>query len=208
MRDLKSALAIMKNTGGGESGITTSILKDSAELIANRFIDLINCSLTYGKFPEEWKTSVIIPVQKVSKAKKCEEFRPTNTVPVYEKLLEIVVKEQITLHCNVNNLIANEQLGFRNDHSCETAIISICDKWFSEIENKNIVVAVFLDLKRAFETIDHQILIEKLQYQCNITGTVLEWFKSYLSNRKQKVKYGDILSDIYWSNTGYLRVQS
>jgi hypothetical protein len=195
MRDLKSALAIMKNTGGGESGITTSILKDSAEVIADRFIDLINCSLTYGKFPEEWKTSVIIPLQKVSKTKKCEEFRPINTVPVYEKLLEIVVKEQITLHCNVNNLIASEQSGFRNDHSCETAIISICDKWFSEIENKNIVVAVFLDLKRAFETIDRQILIEKLQYQYNITGTVLEWFKSYLSNRKQKVKYGDILSD-------------
>jgi hypothetical protein len=116
-------------------------------------------------------------------------------VPVYEKLLEIVVKEQITLHCNVNNLIASEQSGFRNDHSCETAIIGICDKWFSEIENKNIVVAVFLDLKRAFETIDRQILIEKLQCQYNITGTILEWFKSYLSNRKQKVKYGDILSD-------------
>jgi hypothetical protein len=76
-----------------------------------------------------------------------------------------------------------------------TAIISICDKWFSEIENKNVVVAVFLDLKRAFETIDRQILIEKLKYQYNITGTVLELFKSYLSNRKQKVKYGDILSD-------------
>jgi hypothetical protein len=57
------------------------------------------------------------------------------------------------------------------------------------------VVAVFLDLKRAFETIDRQILIEKLQCQYNITGTILEWFKSYLSNRKQKVKYGDILSD-------------
>jgi hypothetical protein len=79
MRDLKSALAIMKNTGGGESGITTSILKDSAEVIADRFIDFINYSLTYGKFSEEWKTSVIIPVQKVSKTKKCEEFRPINT---------------------------------------------------------------------------------------------------------------------------------
>jgi hypothetical protein len=107
-------------------------------------------------------------------------------VPVYEKLLEIVVKEQITLHCNVNNLIASEQSGFRNDHSCETAIISICDKWFSEIENKNIVVAVFLDLKRAFETIDRQILIEKLQYQYNITGTVLEWFKVVLIEQETK----------------------
>jgi hypothetical protein len=85
------------------------------------------------------------PGSKVSKTKKCEEFRPINIVPVYEKLFEIVVKEQIIFHCNVNNLIASEQSGYLNDHSCETAIISICDKSFSEIENKNVVLAVFLD---------------------------------------------------------------
>jgi hypothetical protein len=125
MKDFKNALATMKNTGGGESGITTSILRDATGVIADRFIDLINSSLMSGVFPEKWKTSIVIPVPKVPKAKKCNEFRPINTVPVYEKLLEIVVKEQLMQHCDMNKIIISEQSEFQKDHSCETAIINM-----------------------------------------------------------------------------------
>jgi hypothetical protein len=92
MPTFKKIVRSLKNTAGGENGITTKILRDAVEVIANRFLDVINNSLQEGKFPEKWKTSIVIPVPKIPKTRKCDEFGPINIVPVYEKILEVAVK--------------------------------------------------------------------------------------------------------------------
>jgi hypothetical protein len=190
MPTFKKIVRSLKNTAGGENGITTKILRDAVEVIANRFLDVINNSLQEGKFPEKWKTSI---VPKIPKTRKCDEFRPINIVPVYEKILKVAVKNQLIEFCDKNLVINSDQSGFREKHSCEALLLEICDNWVCDIENKQTVLAVFLDLKRAFETVDRKILIKKMK-EIGVNGTVLEWFTSYLTNRKQKVKYCDNFS--------------
>ena len=115
-------------------------------------------------------------------------------LPNYEKILEGVVKQQLNNHMDNNKIVINEQFGFRKNHSCETAINMIQMDWKNEIENGNVVIAVFLDLKRAFETVDRSRLLRKLR-KYGINGVQLKWFESYLSDRTQCTKFGGATSE-------------
>jgi len=106
---------------------------------------------------------MLIPTPKVNETRKCEEFRPINMLPTYENVLEGVVKQQINEHMDENKIVIDEQFGFRKNHSCETALNMIQMDWKTEIDNGNVVIAVFLDLKRAFETVDRKRLLRKLR---------------------------------------------
>lgn len=130
-------------------------------MIGNRFLDIINNSIETGVFPEKWKSSTITPVPKVDNTTLCDEFRPINTVPTYEKVLELVVKDQLVQYCENNNVIVQYQSGFRSKHSCESVINSVSDIWLKGIDNGEFVVAVFLDFKRAFEMVNRNFLLEK-----------------------------------------------
>lgn len=140
--------------------------------------------------PEGWKTSTIIPIPKVQKPKKASEYRPINILPIYEKVLELIVKEQLEIYLESNNIITEHQSGFRKQHSCETAIQSVIDDWKVSISRGEIVGVIFLDLKRAFETVERKRLLRKL-YKYGIRGTVLEWLRSYLNNRSQQVRFNN-----------------
>lgn len=111
---------------------------------------IINDSLRTGQCPNGWKTSTIIPIPKVGKPKIASKFRPINILPIYEKVLELVVKEQLELYLERNDIITEHQSGFRKQHSCETAIQTIMDEW-RLIISEGEIVGVFMDLKRAFE---------------------------------------------------------
>lgn len=184
----------MKNVGGGETGISTSVLKDVFCVIGNRLLDIINTSLSAGVFPQEWKTSTVIPVPKIPGTTNHVEFRPINTVAVYEKVLEMVVKEQLQSFCDSNNILVSNQSGFRQRHSCESVIINICDDFLKAADSGNFVLAVFLDFRRAFETIDRFTLVKKME-KLGIRGPVLNWFKSYLFERSQKVRFKNSVSN-------------
>lgn len=93
-------------------------------------------------------------------------------------------------YCARNGIIVENQSGFRESHSCEPAIVAVCDDFVRSIDCDNFILAVFLDFKRAFETVDREILIQKLE-MLGITHNVLNWFKSYLCNRSQRVIYGN-----------------
>ncbi|XP_050306281.1 uncharacterized protein LOC126743294 [Anthonomus grandis grandis] len=148
----KIILKSMKNVGGGENGISKKVLCDVCSVAGNRLLNIVNTSLSSGVFPEAWKVSTIIPVPKVLNTISHNEFRPINTVEVYEKVLEIAVKEQLQEYCDSNDIFVINQSGFRERHSCESAVINICDTFLKELDKGNFVLAVFLDFKRAFET--------------------------------------------------------
>lgn len=154
-------------------------------------LNLINQSLEIGVFPTTWKESCIIPIQKKTGTIKCEEHRPINTLPSLEKLIEYKVKNQL-------------QSGFRRAHSCETALNLVTSDW-QEAREKGysivLLVIVFLDLKRAFETLDRGLLLTKLKYY-GIRNIEYKWFESYLTDRKQTTKYGNIVSSPEFTSLG------
>ena len=123
-----------------------------------------------------------------------EDYRPINNLPVLEKVLELIIIDQLKEFLFENNVIANEQHGFRANHSTETALITLTDNVVQHLEESRVVITVFLDFKRAFETIDRKILIDKLR-KYNFSEETCEWFRNFLSNRKQTVKLGDEFSE-------------
>lgn len=188
IEELEKIVMDLPNKKGTDEGITSEILKTTFSAIKNEFVDLINRSLEEGICPESWKTSTIIPIPKVGKPKKASHYRPINMLPLYEKVLELVVKNQIEKYLEENSIITEHQSGFRKKYSCETAVQTVLDEWKLNISEGRMVGVIFMDLKRAFETVDRKLLVEKL-YQYGIRGKVLEWIRSYLSDRKQKVRF-------------------
>lgn len=192
--DLKELMSELKSTGGVFNSISTFVLKEASKVTLYWFLDVINLSLESGKFPEDWKLSCVTPAPKVPNADTEDKFRPLNMVPVYEKVLEMAVNKQLQRFLDENEVITDAQSGFRSNHSCETLFIKTIEEWMAALDQDHFIVPVFLDFKRAFETINRDILIRKLQ-KIGITGHALKWFREYLSNRFQAVRYGGIVSE-------------
>lgn len=183
--ELKKVVKELK-TSPDYKKISSKMILDNWNVAGNCILNIINKSLETGIFPDNWKETTITPIQKVHKTKRCEEFRPINTLKTCEKILEKVVKEQLYKYMEDSSILSKYQSGFRKKHSCETAVNYVVNRWKS-IEKNNKMMAIFLDFKRAFETIDRKIMLQKLETY-GVKGKELEWFKSYLENRIQITK--------------------
>jgi hypothetical protein len=131
--------------------------------ISGTILDIINQSFDVAVFPSAFKTSTVIPIQKVPKTIKSEEFRLINMLSVYEKAIECIVKEQLSAFFEENNVLIEQQSGFRKSHSSETSLNLVLTQWKEEIDQGKVVVGVLLDLKRAFETIYRNLLLGKFE---------------------------------------------
>lgn len=181
------------NSSSGLNNVNLQVLKDSWDVLGEYLLAVVNESLETGEFPRSWKQSVVVPIQKITGTVKAEEFRPINMLPVYEKVIESVVREQVTAYLNSNEILITEQSGFRQNHSCESALNLLLYKWKRMLEDRKSIVVVFLDLKRAFETISRPLLLKALK-KYGLGGNVLKWFESYLTDRTQVCKYGEKIS--------------
>lgn len=161
-KDLEEIIMQLPRKKGTEEGITGDILRGVFPVIKEEFVSVINQSLKEDCCPQNWKTLTIIPIPKAEKARKASEFRPINILPIYEKVLELVVKKQIEDYFESNEYITEHQSGFRKNYSCETAIQTVVNDWKISISEGKVMGVIFMDLKRAFETIDRNRLIEKL----------------------------------------------
>ncbi|XP_011693473.1 PREDICTED: uncharacterized protein LOC105453329 [Wasmannia auropunctata] len=186
--------------------ITSDVLQKVWYKINEEFVDIINTSLREGCCPEVWKTSTIIPIPKIENAKKTSEYRPINTLSIFEEVLELVVKRQIEGYLGENNIITEHQSSFRKQYlydSYETTIQIIIDEWRLIVKREKVGV-IFIDLKRAFETIDRERLFKKL-CQYAIGGKVLEWLKSYFEKRTQQVRFNNEWSNLLTTEYGVPR---
>jgi hypothetical protein len=164
------------------------------ENFAKFFVGIINSSMINGIVPEKWKITVIEPIEKSKNAVFPEQFRPINKLPIAEKVLEAVIKEQMEVFLAENSILVEQQSGFRKFHSCESTINHVLHNWKVDLENDKKIVTISLDFKRAFETINRTKLIEILS-RYGVRNNELDWFNDYFTNRKQKVKIENAVSN-------------
>ena len=162
---------------------------------------IINQSLFTGIFPEKLKIAKVIPLHKKEDKSIMDNYRPVSLLTSISKIFEKVAHKQLTEYFTHNKLFYKSQYGFRYEHSTELASIELVDRVISAFEKKETPLAIYMDLSKAFDTLDHKILLHKLNYY-GIQGNELSWFESYLSNRKQYVEIDNTKSDTKLITTG------
>ena len=170
------------------------IMKQCSDLYIHPLTHLINLSLKQGVFPQELKLAKVLPIYKSGNKQLIQNYRPISILPYFSKIFEKVVTNHIIDFLEMHDILYNNQFGFRRDHSTSHAIITLVERVSKALDTGKIVVGVFLDLKKAFDTVNHDILLKKL-YAIGLRGNVLQWFESYLRNRTQYVVYNNIKSD-------------
>ena len=201
LEQLKTVIFSLPSKKGTNEGISMEVIKKTFWRCGHALLNIINMSIVTGEVPMNWLLSEIVPIPKISKANTPEEFRPINMLPAYEKILEKVIYNQLLEYVYDSDILHQNQSGFRRGHSCETAIQLVMEKWLKDLEDGNIIVAVFLDFKRAFETINRVRLLHKLS-NYGIRGNALKWFRSYLTGRRQVTRYCNERSDEAYINYG------
>ena len=188
-------------SSSGHDDISSIHLKFISNDIINTLTLIINQSLCTGIFPNALKIAKITPIFKKGDPHLTDNYRPISLLPVISKILEKVVFLQVYDYFVKNKLLYDSQYGFRKYHSTEFAALEFTDKIITNLDQSKLPIAIFLDLSKAFDTIDHSILIHKLHYY-GIQGTSLNWFKSYLDNRQQFVQFNDSKSSYSTITTG------
>lgn len=185
----------------GHDGLSMKIIKRLKNTLIEPLSLLINQSLCTGIFPEKLKIAKICPIFKKGDVKNIDNYRPVSILPTLSKIFERVVYVQLYNYFTENNLLYKSQYGFRKGHSTEFAGLELIDNVIHKLDRRQLPISFFLDLSKAFDTLDHTILLHKLYYY-GVDGVALEWFKNYLSNRKQFVQINDVTSSQLVISTG------
>ena len=170
----------------GVDSVPVNIMKECISPIAEVLSFVINCSFSHGCFPDELKIAKVCPVYKGGTKTSFSNYRPISVLPSFSKIFEKLVYNRLESYVLSKNILVNNQYGFRRMHSTYMAILDMFDKVSESIDKHEVSIGVFIDLSKAFDTLNHTILLEKLEHY-GIRGLPLLWFKDYLSNRKQFV---------------------
>ena len=198
---LKKISKIKPNKALGLDNISGKLLKDTATVVTP-FLNLIfNLSLAEGIFPSDWKNSRVSPIYESGSRDECSNHRPISVLSTISKIFEKIVFDQMNEYFASNAILTPYQSGFRKGYSTMTSLLKTTNEWLVNMDKGLINGVVFLDLKKAFDTVDHDILIKKLEFY-GIKNTALRWFISYLSQRKQVCKIGSSISEIKTITTG------
>ena len=168
----------------GMDSIPAKILKMSANIIASSLTAILNLSLNSGIYIDAWKKSRVTPIFKSEDRQKCENYRPISILPIISKIFEKEVSDQLYEYLSQNLLLSKYQSGFRPKHSTMSALIQMYDYWLENMDNGMLNGVVFLDIRKAFDSINHSILLKKMNEQFGIHGTELKWFESYVTNKQ------------------------
>uniref|UniRef100_A0A672GUJ2 Reverse transcriptase domain-containing protein n=1 Tax=Salarias fasciatus TaxID=181472 RepID=A0A672GUJ2_SALFA len=170
-----------------------SLIKQITDVVIEPFKYICNLSFTTGTFPESMKIAKVIPLFKKGNKNDVSNYRPISLLPQLSKILEKLFVIRLNKFIVKHNILSNNQYGFRTNHSTATAIMELAEEITNAMDKKRFLVSVFVDLQKAFDTLDHDILLYKL-YKYGIRGVAHEWVKSYLKDRKQFVQINDIKS--------------
>jgi len=174
----------------------TGLVKSSIDALAPSLTKLVNISLSTSTVPKCFKEAVITPlIKKTDGGCIMKNYRPVSGLPFISKIIEKTVSKQLKLYKLDNNLGEPLQSAYKKNHSTETALIKVYDDILSKMDKRNVVLLTLLDLSAAFDTVDHGILLYRLEHTFGIKNKALGWIKSYLTDRSQYVSVKGMKSE-------------
>lgn len=184
-----------KNSSGCDE-LTDRVLKSIINNITEPLVYLINRSLTLGIFPDSLKTALIIPIHKKGSIDVIENYRQISLLSSLSKLIEKVVANRLLSFLEKYNILTSYQHGFRPGHSTETASTQCLNHVYKKLDEGFYVVTMLFDLSKAFDTVNVDILVTKLE-NIGIRGPILNWVRCYMQERKLKVKCNNAVSEVF-----------
>ena len=178
----------LKDTTAGFDDLNSMCLKISSRFLLKPLTHICNLSISQGIFPEQLKIANVIHLYKSDDSTSFNNYRPVSVLCVLSKIFEKIMYNRVAAFLEIFKILHDNQYGFRKKSSTHVALLTFIDKVIEAIENGEYAIGVFLDFSKAFDTVDHQILLNKLDHY-GIRGCALSWFKSYLSRRLQYVTY-------------------
>ena len=202
--DLMNVLKSVKMKYSAVDEIPQKAIQPVINAAFKTILEIINDSLQSGIFPESLKKSFVTPIPKSVKVdfNNLSTFRPIFSIPIMSKIIEKCVHSQINEHLINNKLLISNQSAYRSNHGCETALLKVVNDAYMLLDSSTSVMVSFLDFSAAFDTINHELLLQKLEFKYGIKGTALMWFESFLKSRMFQVKIKDSVSNRKYLNFG------
>ena len=173
----------------------SSLIKNVAEGIMLPLVHIYNLSMMNGSVPMSMKIAKVVPIFKKGDPKLVTNYRPISLLTSFSKILEKLIYTRTVKFLNHSKIFSNFQFGFREKHTTTHAVLHFVDKISSALDNHMHTVGIFLDYSKAFDTVDHEILLYKLSHY-GVRGTALNWFRSYLPDRRQFVSLDGFVSEM------------
>ena len=189
----KELTALDPKKSAGSDELPARFLKVAAPIIATPITDIFNLSLHTAEIPSDWKEAIVLPLFKGGEQTNPNSYRPISILPCVSKILEKLVNKQLTGYLNVAGILSDVQSGFRPGYGCTTATLKVLNDITSALDAKQHCAAVFIDLAKAFDSVNHTLLINRLS-SIGVTTHSLAWFSHYLSHRVQRVRFLNLLS--------------
>ena len=186
--EMKKIISKLNEGAPGYDEVTAKCIKCVSENIIDPLVYLSNLSFNDGIFPCELKIAKVCPLYKAKDPMIFSNYRPISLLPIFSKIFERLMYNRLLKFLKKNNLLYKYQFGFLDNHSTYMPIMIMHDNITKALDKNEYAVGIFLDFQKAFDTVDHTILLDKL-YIYGMRGIVLDWFRSYLNNRQQFVQY-------------------
>ena len=190
---IRKIIKSLNPVGGGIDRISGFILQGTYEPLISHITFFFNLCLNCAVFPERLKIAVIVPIYKAGQKNRFNNYRPISLLPMFSKILEKIVHTALVSFLNDNNVLNPLQFGFRKLHSTYMPIVHMYDKVTEYLQNNEMTCAIYLDLKKAFDTVSFEILCKKIK-KIGIRGAFSKMLESYLSDRHQVLKIEDVVS--------------
>ena len=185
----------------GPDKIPISLIKKNIDFLSPILTHLCNLSMSKGEFPNIHKRGIITPLYKNKDKYDISNYRPVCQLNAVSKILEKITSNRILSHLENNNLLADSQNAYRKGRGTEIAVTKFVHDTLKAFDDNKITIAVFLDLTKAFDCVNHEILEKKLKYY-GIDNIALNWIKTFLNSREQVTKFNAMMSNVRITNIG------
>ena len=193
--DINFEISILQdNKAHGLYSSPVRLLKLAKSVISVPLATIFNQSIFLGIFPSKLKRAKIIPILTDEDDSMPENYRPTSLLSIYSRIFEKLMYSRLTKFVKDCHILYDQQYGFRSKHSTQHAILDIVNTILQNMDNGKFSCGVFIDLKKAFDTVNHEILLAKLE-NYGVRGVINSWFRSYLTDRKQNTEVNNVVSE-------------
>ena len=191
---IKYVKSLSDNVATGPDNVPTYAIKQAISIAAGQLTFVINSFFSNGEFPDAWKMARVTPIFKSGEQDLVINYRPISILPALSKIVERHVFLSLSSWFNKYNLLFSSQSSYRKHHSCITAMVNLVDQLIANMDDKLISSLLMIDLSKAFDTINHELLITKLSIY-GVSPSSLKWFKAYLTSRRQYVRIENVDSN-------------